>query len=124
MHIRRAMPVLTTTDPEGARAFYVGFLGFRVAMDQDGMLMLASTSTPTTQLIIAWRSPTAIDPHVCDVDISLEVADVDEAHARAVQLGLEVVYPLTDEPWGIRRFFLRDATGRTVNVASHRTGGG
>jgi len=122
MQIRRAMPVLTTTDPGGARTFYEGFLGFRVAMDQDGMLMLASTSTPTTQLIVAWRSPTAVDPLVCDVDISLEVADADEAYALAVQQGLEVVYPLTDEPWGIRRFFVRDATGRTVNVASHRDG--
>jgi len=120
MHIRRAMPVLTTTDPEAARAFYEGFLGFRVAMDQDGMLMFASTSTPTTQLIVAWRSPSAVDPKVCDVDISVEVADADEAHALAVQRGLDVVYPLTDEPWGIRRFFVRDATGRIVNVASHR----
>lgn len=122
MYIRRAMPVLTTTDPEGARAFYEGFLGFRVAMEQDGMLMFASTSTPTTQLIVAWRSATAVDPHVCDVDISLEVADVDEAHALAVQQGLDVVYPLTDERWGVRRFFVRDATGRTVNVASHKDG--
>jgi len=60
------MPVVTTEQPAQARAFYEAFLGFRVAMDEDGMLMLASTSTPTTQLIVAWPSPTAVDPELLD----------------------------------------------------------
>ena len=30
------------------------------------------------------------------------------------------VYPLTDEPWGVRRFFTRDPNGVVVNVLSHR----
>ena len=119
MHVRRAMPVLTTADPGAARAFYEGLLGFRVAMEQDGMLMFVSATVPTTQLIVAWRSPTALDPLVVDVDVSVEVDDVDAAHELAVQQGLEIVHPLTDEPWGIRRFFVRDPTGATVNVASH-----
>ena len=113
------MPVLTTDDPQAARAFYESFLGFRVAMDQDGMLMFASPSTPTTQLIVAWASPTAVDPDVCSVDVSIEVDDVDAAHRSAMEAGLEIVRELRDEPWGIRRFFVRDPTGRTINVASH-----
>ena len=120
MDIRRAMPVITTDRPQAARAFYVDLLGFRVAMDEDGMLMLASRSVPTTQLILAWESPTAVDPELLTVDLSLEVADVDVAHAQALADGFEVVRELRDEPWGIRRFFVRDPTGRTVNVASHR----
>jgi catechol 2,3-dioxygenase-like lactoylglutathione lyase family enzyme len=122
VEIRRAMPVLTTDDPAAARAFYEGFLGFRVAMEEDGLLMLASTSTPTTQLIVAWPSPTAMDPAVLGVAVSVEVADVDAAHTEAVARGLEVVRELRDEPWGIRRFFVRDPAGRTINVASHRAG--
>ncbi|WP_449277632.1 VOC family protein [Leucobacter sp. GX24907] len=119
MEIRRAMPVIKTTEPTRARAFYEGFLGFRVAMDQDGMLMLASTSTPTTQLIVTWPSATAVDPEVLDVDVSIEVADVDAAHAEALAEGLEIVRELRDETWGIRRFFVRDPSGRTINIASH-----
>jgi catechol 2,3-dioxygenase-like lactoylglutathione lyase family enzyme len=119
MEIRRAMPVLKTNQPAELRAFYEGFLGFRVAMDEDGMLMLASPSTPTTQVIIAWPSRTAVDPELLEVDVSIEVADVDAAHARAQAEGLEVVRGLRDEPWGIRRFFVRDPAGRTINVASH-----
>lgn len=56
MEIRRAMPVIKTNQPRETRAFYEDFLGFRVAMDEDGMLMLASTTTPTTQVIVAWRA--------------------------------------------------------------------
>ncbi|GAA2006932.1 glyoxalase [Nakamurella flavida] len=83
----------------------------------------ASLTTSTTQLILTWASPTAVDPRVCDVDISVEVDDVERAHAEAVERGLDVVYPLADEAWGIRRFFVRDGTGRIVNVASHRSAG-
>lgn len=113
------MPVIKTERPDEARQFYEGFLGFRVAMDEDGMLMFASTSTPTTQVIVAWPSATAIDPELLSVDVSIEVADVDAAHDAALARGLQVIRELRDEPWGIRRFFVRDPSGRTINVASH-----
>jgi uncharacterized glyoxalase superfamily protein PhnB len=83
------------------------------------MLMLASTSTPTTQLIVAWESPTAFDPDVLSLDVSIEVADVDVAYEQAKAAGLEIVREPRDEPWGIRRFFVRDPSGRTINVATH-----
>ena len=117
--IRRAMPVIKTDKPGETRSFYEDFLGFRAAMSEDGMLMMASTSTPTTQLIIAWKSATAIDPDLLSVDVSIEVADVDAAHAQARADGYEIVRDLRDEPWGIRRFFARDPAGLTINVASH-----
>lgn len=119
MEIRRAMPVIITENPAETRDFYERFLGFRVAMDEDGMLMLASMSTPTTQIIIAWSSPSAIDPELLDIDVSVEVADVDDAYRRAVADGLVIVRELRDEPWGIRRFFVRDPSGHRINVASH-----
>jgi catechol 2,3-dioxygenase-like lactoylglutathione lyase family enzyme len=117
--IRRAMPVVVTDDPVGSRAFYVDLLGFTLAMEHAGFLMLKSPTVPTTQLILAWADPNAMDPQVARVDISTEVADVDAAHADALARGLDIVYPLTDEPWGIRRFFVREPSGTVVNVASH-----
>ena len=113
------MPVVVTDDPVAARQFYESFMGFRVVMDEDGLLMFASPNTPTTQLIVAWHSPTAIDAEAASVDISVEVDDVDAAYARARGDGLEIVREIRDEPWGIRRFFVRDPAGRVVNVASH-----
>jgi catechol 2,3-dioxygenase-like lactoylglutathione lyase family enzyme len=113
------MPVIVTEHPAETRSFYEDVLGFAVAMEQDGLLMLKSPSTPTTQLIVVWASPTASDPHAHELDVSIEVDDVNAAHAEAVVRGLDIVYGLTDEPWGIRRFFVREPSGRTINVASH-----
>ena len=54
--------------------------------------MLSSPSVPTTELIVCWASETAMDPEVQRVDISIEVGDVDSAHADAVARGLQIVY--------------------------------
>ena len=51
--------------------------------------------------------------------MNVEVADVDEVHARAIRQRLEIVYPLTDEPWGVRRFFVVDPNGTVLNILSH-----
>lgn len=52
--------------------------------------------------------------------VSVQVDDVDEAYAAAVCEQAEIVHPLTDEPWGVRRFFVRDPDGHVINVLSHR----
>jgi catechol 2,3-dioxygenase-like lactoylglutathione lyase family enzyme len=36
-----------------------------------------------------------------------------------VAAGVEIVHPLSDEEWGVRRFFFRDPSGNVVNVLSH-----
>lgn len=113
------MPVIETSDPDASRSFYEGLLGFEVVMEEDGLLMFASPSVRTTQIIVCWASPTALDPEVRRLSMSVEVADIDEAYAEAQRRGLEIVYPITDEPWGVRRFFVREASGAVVNVASH-----
>lgn len=52
-------------------------------------------------------------------DASMQVDDVDACHAAAVRAGAEIIHPLTDEPWGVRRFFVRDPDGHVINVLSH-----
>jgi catechol 2,3-dioxygenase-like lactoylglutathione lyase family enzyme len=53
-------------------------------------------------------------------NMSIEVDDVDAVHAKALELGLPIVYPITNEPWGVRRFFVADPNGVIINVLSHR----
>jgi uncharacterized glyoxalase superfamily protein PhnB len=63
-------------------------------------------------------SADATSPH--DWVISVHVgADVDEAYGEAQRRGYEIVHPLTDEPWGVRRFFVRAPDGNVVNMVSH-----
>jgi hypothetical protein len=49
------------------------------------------------------------------------VAIVDAVYEKAVDRGEDIVCPLTDEPWGVRRFFVRDPAGVVVNVLGHQS---
>ena len=119
MTIRRAIPNLLSGDLAATRDFYAGFLGFDVAMDEEGFMMFASPDNRTAQVTIADKHTPGLDRGIREARVSVEVSDVDALHEDAVRRGLEIVYPLTDEPWGIRRFFVKDPSGTVINVASH-----
>ena len=116
MSIRRVVPNIMSNKPEESRAFYADFLGFDVGMDMGWIITFVSPANPTAQISVFRGDASApVEPQ-----ITVEVADVDAVHAGADRRGLEVVYPLTDESWGVRRFFVRDPSGVVVNVMSHR----
>jgi catechol 2,3-dioxygenase-like lactoylglutathione lyase family enzyme len=116
VEIRRIVPNVRCERSPESRSFYREVLGLDVAMDAGWIVHLVSPTNPTAQLGLIARDATApVHP-----DITVEVADVDRVHAGAVAAGHEVVYPLTDEPWGVRRFFVRDPNGVVVNVMMHR----
>ncbi|MBD0283302.1 MAG: VOC family protein [Thermoleophilaceae bacterium] len=110
------MPNIRSERPAETRDFFVDLLGFEVAMDMGWVVTLASPTNPSVQVTIIGND----DPSA--PGISVEVSDVDAVYARAVDLGLEIAYPLRDEEWGVRRFMLRAPSGTTVNVLSHRPG--
>lgn len=115
MTIRRVVPDIKSKRLDDSRVFYVDFLGLKVGMDLGWIVTFVSPSNPTAQIsVMRDDNPSTLLPNV-----SIEVADVDEVHARAIERGLQIVYPLTDEPWGIRRFFVADPIGVIVNVSSH-----
>jgi catechol 2,3-dioxygenase-like lactoylglutathione lyase family enzyme len=115
MSIRRVMPDIQSEAIDESRAFY-GRLGFEEVMNLGWVVTLASPSNPTAQITFMTRDQTA--PVV--PDMSIEVDDVDAAYAAMQERGAEIVHPLQDEEWGVRRFFVRDPNGRVVNVVSHR----
>jgi catechol 2,3-dioxygenase-like lactoylglutathione lyase family enzyme len=98
---------------EATRDFYVRLLGFEVAMDMGWIVTLASPENPTAQISLSAGDP---DPENDGPVLTIEVRDVDDVSARALASQVEVVLPIRDEEWGVRRFFLRDPDGRVVNV--------
>src|SRR6266571_6370680 len=87
-------------------------------MDMGFVMTFVSPSNPTAQIsVVRDDGGSKLLP-----DVSVEVADVDQIHKRAIERGLEIVYPLTDEPWGVRRFFVVDPNGTILNVMSHLPG--
>jgi catechol 2,3-dioxygenase-like lactoylglutathione lyase family enzyme len=104
---------------EESRTFYGDFLGLSHAMDLGWVSTFVSTSNPTAQITLMQETsatPDAILPHP---HVSIEVDDVDGFHASAVSRGYEIIYPLTLEPWGVKRFFVRDPNGHIINILSH-----
>jgi catechol 2,3-dioxygenase-like lactoylglutathione lyase family enzyme len=116
MSIRRVMPDIRSDRFDECRTFYVELLGFEVAMDMGWIMTFVSPTNPTAQISVMRSDATA--PVV--PQLTVEVADVDAVHAEAVRRGLDIVYPLTDESWGVRRFFVVDPNRVVLNVMSHK----
>ncbi len=115
MSIKRIVPDITSELIDESRNFYTEFLGMEIGMDMGWILTFVSPGNPTAQITLL-QAPTSTVPNP---NVSIEVEDVDTVHAKAVELGVPIVYPLTNEPWGVRRFFVTDPNGVVVNVMSH-----
>jgi catechol 2,3-dioxygenase-like lactoylglutathione lyase family enzyme len=116
MTVTRIVPDLHAADPGAGRAFYEDVLGLELVMDQGWIVTYAAPGNPALQLSVMADDATApVAP-----DVSIEVDDVDGVYAAAQAAGHEIVHPLTDEPWGVRRFFVRDPHGKVINILGHR----
>ena len=115
MGANRIVPNRYAKDAGEGRAFFTEVLGLDVAMTQDFITTYRSPGTDSVQLSVVSHDPSGLKP-----DYSVGVDDVDVRHNLAVAQGLEIVYPLRDEPWGVRRFFVRDPLGGIANIVGHR----
>ena len=79
------------------------------------MIRFVSPANPSAHVTLVRDDPASGQPQ-----LPIEVDAVDRVHALAVEPGLGIVYPLTDEPWGVRRFFGTDPNGVILNILSHQ----
>ncbi|HIY66197.1 MAG TPA: VOC family protein [Candidatus Agrococcus pullicola] len=113
MQIARIAPILTVSDLATAIREHTEALGMHVVMDSGWVAFLADDDGRQIGLMtIDQTAP--VNP-----DVSVFVDDVETALELAVAAGLEIVHPLTVEPWGVRRFFYRDSSGKVINVGMH-----
>jgi catechol 2,3-dioxygenase-like lactoylglutathione lyase family enzyme len=118
MTVRRVMPVVTVSDIEATRDAYIRLLGLREVMNHGWIVTLADDELRHQVSLMTKDATAPVNPQV-----SIEVDDVDAAFQAAVDAGLRIVHPLSDEEWGVRRFFFADAAGNVVNVLSHQPSG-
>ncbi|HEY0596883.1 VOC family protein [Sphingopyxis sp.] len=102
-------------DPGTGKAFFNDVLGLETAMTQGFITTYRSDTQPMAQISILSGDPSGLQPAY-----SVGVDDVDTVHARAVEAGHEIVYALRDEPWGVRRFFVRDPLGDIANIVQNK----
>ncbi len=115
MQVLRIVANLATDDVAAADAFYRGVLGLDVLMDQGWIATYGSTRTMSIQLSVASQGGSGTPVP----DLSIEVDDLDAALARVRDAGIALEYGPVVEPWGVRRFYVRDPFGRLVNVLAH-----
>ncbi len=116
MRATRIIADLRVPDLEAARSFYAGFLG--LSSEDFNLGWVARYTSPDTGATVQLVTRDASAPEAPAISVLTD--DVDGAYAEARELGYEIVHPLTVEPWGPRRFFVRAPDGTVINVVGHR----
>ena len=115
MKVKRIVSNVAAADVDRATAFYKDILGLEVLMDLGWIRTYGSNAKMTIQVSVMSEggSGTAVP------DMSIEVDDVEEALKRFRRAGIAIEYGPANEPWGVRRFFVRDPFGKLINVLQH-----
>lgn len=115
MRTTNIMANLPVADIAAAKGFYTDYLGLRTEEFNMGWVARYAAPDTKTSVQLVTRDATAPD----DAVISVLTDDIQGAYEEAQLLGYEIVYPLTSESWGHRRFFVRAPDGNVINVGYH-----
>ena len=116
MKVKRIVANIATPEVAAAERFYKEILELDLLMDMGWIATYGSDEKMTVQLSVMSEGGSGTPVP----DISIEVDDVDVALERVTSAGIPIEYGPADEPWGVRRFFVRDPFGKLVNILSHR----
>jgi len=115
LKIKRIVSNVETSDVEKANAFYHDILGLRLVMDHGWIRTYGSDSKMTVQVSFASEGGSGTPVP----DMSIEVDDIEAAFARVKKAGIPIEYGPQSEPWGVRRFYVRDPFGKLINILQH-----
>ena len=115
MRAIRIMANLRVADVDAAKSFYTDYLGLSTEEFNMGWVARYTSPDSRTRVQLVTRDATAPE----DAVISIHTDDADAAYEEAQKLGYEIVYPMTTEPWGVRRFFVRAPDGNIINIVNH-----
>jgi catechol 2,3-dioxygenase-like lactoylglutathione lyase family enzyme len=113
-------PIVVTPHKDASRDFWTQCLGFKVGFDSTWFAWLCSEDGSASIAFMTPDHPSAPPGPVpfsgAGICFELQVDDAAKAHDELVLAGLRVGYPLTDEPFGQRRFGFVDPSGLWVDV--------
>lgn len=116
MKVKRIVANVETQDKSKAAYFYGEVLGLEQLMDMGFIATYGSDEKMETQ--ISFLSEGGSETQV--PDLSIEVDDLEEALIRVQEAGIPIEYGPVEEPWGVRRFYVRDPFGKLVNILIHQ----
>ena len=115
MRVKRIVANIATPDVDAARAFYRDVMGLEILMDMGWITTFGSDEQMRVQISVMSEGGSGTPVP----DLSVEVDDLDAALQRVQEAGIAIEYGPTDEPWGVRRFYVRDPFHRLVNIVCH-----
>jgi len=116
--MRRIVPNIYSNDIDKSKQFYTEFLGKDLAMDLGWVLTFVSKENTTAQISIFCNDKNKpLDNSA--IFLSIEVSGIDNWYLEAKKQKIEIVYPITNEDWGVRRFFVKNPNGVTINLLTH-----
>ncbi len=115
MSVLRIVLNVEVDDPAAAQAFYGDVLGLRQVMNHGFITTFADEPRSQPQISFATEGGSGTPVP----DISIEVDDLEAVLQRVRSGGYEIVYGPAEEPWGVRRFYVRDPFGKLVNILTH-----
>ncbi len=115
MRVHQIIADLPVADLASAAGFYTDYLGLSV--EEFNLGWVARYTSPDTGAHLQLVTHDATAP--ANPIVSVKVDDVDAAYTEAQRRGYEIVHPLRDEAWGVRRFFVRAPDGNVLNIVQH-----
>lgn len=115
MKVKRIVMNITAGKPSEAERFYEAVLGLKVVMDHGWIRTYSSGEEMTTQLSVASEGGSGTQVP----DLSIEVDDLEKALENVRNENIEIEYGPANEPWGVRRFYVRDPFGKLINILQH-----
>lgn len=115
MKVKRIVSNIDTKDIMLAKSFYQDVLGLELLMDHGWIVTYGTSEKMSVQISFATEGGS----NTPTPDLSIEVDDLDTAVERMRNAGFIIEYGPVEEPWGVKRFFVKDPFGKLINVLKH-----
>lgn len=115
MAVRRIVANIRAKDVHLARLFYGDVLGLDILMDHGWIVTYGSPVQTTVKISVASEGGSGTPVP----DLSIEVDDLDATLSAMKDAGFPIEYGPVEEPWGVRRFYVRDPFGKLINILTH-----
>jgi catechol 2,3-dioxygenase-like lactoylglutathione lyase family enzyme len=115
LKVTRIVRNIESQDLAQAQGFYGDILGLDLMMDLGWVRTYGSKEMMAVQISVLSEGGSGTPVP----ELSIEVDDIEEAFLRMRAAKVPIEYGPADEPWGVRRFYVRDPFGKLINVLAH-----
>ena len=115
MGVKRIVPNIAAEKFDEAKSFYRDLLDLRIVMDLGWIVTFAADTQNSPQISFATEGGSGTPVP----DLSIEVDNFEDIYERIIKARCPIEYGPAIEPWGVRRFYVRDPLGRLINILVH-----